>query len=145
MTRLRIFAFLLALALLHPAPTFAYLPESESHPIEIVCNDRAELAGVLMVEGGAQPTADIIRMGEIIKAEADSRGLTVCALSRFTNFLGVRHYISAHPDSYAARRFASPPEWALDLADGILTDQFEDLRDGAMHFNGDGQRIIFKP
>ena len=131
--------------LLSATPALAYAPISESHPIESWCNDTRELAGVLMTEGGAQPIDVQIRMAQIIKAEADGRGLSVCALTRLTNFIAVRHYADAHPDSWTARNIDNPPARLIALADAVLRGEYADMRDGAMHFDGDGMRVTFRP
>ena len=128
-------------------PAHAALPSDAGTPFGAphVCSDRDELGGVLFVEGGAQPTADIIRMGQIIRAESEQRGLSICALTRLTNFVSVRHYARANPNSWTARNIDNPPEWILDIASDILTDKYPDLTVGARHFDGDGTRILFRP
>lgn len=145
MTRLRIFAFLLALALLHPAPAFAYLPASESQPIETLCHDRDELAGVTNAEAGAQLRGVQLRIMQIFVEEAESRGITFCALSHLTRFSGVRYYVRLHPGSYLERQLNNPPEDLLLMADDVLLHRYPDVTEGARHFDGDGMRILFRP
>lgn len=145
MTRIRIFAFLLALALLHPAPALAYLPASESQPIESVCHDRDELAGVVNAEAGAQLPDVQLRIMQIFVKEAESRGITFCALSHLTRFSGVRYYVRLHPGSYLERQLNNPPEDLLLMADAVLLHQVEDVTAGMGHWDGDGMHILFRP
>lgn len=138
---------LLALAAFLPRPAYAERPDGATAAFTPphYCNDVDELAGVLMVEGGNQPQRDIIRMAQILKAEADARGLTICALTHLTNFTTVRRYADAYPDSYAARQLTAPPDWLIQLSGDVLVGRYEDMRGGATHFDGtpDGMRIVF--
>lgn len=142
---------LLALALA-PTPASAeppYRPPEGSAtnriPPPTVCDDLTELAVVMQAEGGGQDEVTKIRMMQIILAEAAQRGLTVCALSRLTNFLAVRHYARTHPDSWTARQLAYARPESLRLAFDVIMGVYPDLRDGMMHFDGDGKHIIFRP
>jgi hypothetical protein len=111
------------------------------------CIDRDELAGVTQAEAGAQSVETQIKIMQIFVAEADSRGLTFCALSRLTRFSGVRYYVRQHPGSYLAYQVDHPREDMLEMAGAVLRGDYPDVRAGAMHFDGssDGLHIIFRP
>ena len=146
MTRfLILLLFLILCPLLDPHSAFAAMPSEDSQPMPTYCNDVKELSGILMVEGGAQPTRDIIRMAQIIRAESGQRGISICALTRVTNFIAVRHYAEAHPGGWADRNLNNPPEWIIDLAGSVLRGEYEDITEGMGHFDGDGLHIIFSP
>lgn len=171
LTRLLILS-LVALALLIPTPAAAFAPVSDvpqtvqqainETPIlpsessagawlvsenitPHVCSDVRELAGILMVEGGAQPLPVQITMGQIIVNEARQRGLSVCALSRLTWFVSVRRYAIDHPASWTAKNIDLPSESLLITAQQVIDGNLPDTTGGMGHFDGDGTRITFRP
>ncbi len=110
-----------------------------------VCNDTNELAGVTNAEAGAQLPSVQLRIMQVFVKEAESRGMSFCALSHLTRFSGVRYYVNLYPNSYQAHRLMNPPEDLLLMAEAVLLHRYPDVTEGMGHFDGDGIRIHFKP
>lgn len=131
-------AILLSPRVVHAEPPFR--PPERSAAARIpppeVCDDREELASVIQAEAFNQPYEAQVAIAQIVKMEADKRGLSVCALTRLTNFVAVRLYAQSHPGSWTARQMDNPLEWSLIIADDVLRNELPDMRQGAMHFDG---------
>lgn len=44
-----------------------------------------------------------------------------------------------------AAQCRAPHDWALDMADAVLLGEYPDMTGGNMHWDGDGQHILFHP
>lgn len=137
-------------AMITASPSLAYAETPDAYAAEFIatvyCDDTQTLGGLVEAESGAQPYRVRVAVAQIFKREADSRGLTVCALARFTNFSSVPSYVRAHPQSYQAHQFAYPSEGALQIARAVMLGELEDETGGMMHFDShDGLHIEFSP
>ena len=119
-----------------PMPTPTRLPTATARSLVVGCDEPFRLAGALDAEGRSQP--DYVRMAiaAIVVIEARSRGMNVCELTERTHFLSVWHYAQQYPDSWHAQQFAQPSQSSLQIASNALASQYNDLRGGAMHFDG---------
>ena len=119
-----------------PSPTPTRILQPTAQPTMLGCDEPFRLAGALDAEGRSQP--DYVRMAiaAIVVIEARSRGMNVCELTERTHFLSVWHYAQQYPDSWHAQQFAQPSQSSLQIASNALASQYNDLRGGAMHFDG---------
>lgn len=127
---------LLQLALA-PTPAAASSPEGVAPPRPWYCNDRQMLAFLIQTESFSQPDRAKVAIAQIIKREADNRGITVCALARFTWFVAPYRYAIANPESWTARQWHQIQWWAWEISDAVLAGEYEPvLDDRYMHFDG---------
>lgn len=141
-------AFMLALCLL-PTPAHAAFPDEFALPtyrpsegaVRVqppeICDDRHMLAFLIQTEAFSQPDAAKIAIAQIIKREAASRGITICALARFSWFVAPYRYLLAHPDSWQARQWHQIQWWSDQMADDVLHERLPPaLPDSFGHFDG---------
>lgn len=101
-----------------------------------ICRDRDELAGIVKAEANVEPYQAQLAIAQIVVREAGQRGLTICALDRLTNFVSVRHYAQAHPNSWTAWALAHPDEEHYAAADDALLGLSPPALPGLYHFDG---------
>lgn len=141
MTRLLSFSLFAALALslssarVSAAPVPAHVPSAHSVTMPSAldagaasvfpryCDDAHELASSVQAEGRNQPELARRGMAQIIHREAMRLGITICALTRLTNFLAVRHYAYANPASWTATQFANPDPAFIEMAEQVLAGE----------------------
>ena len=119
-----------------PMPTPTRLPTATARSLVVGCDEPFRLAGALDAEGRSQPDDVRMAMAAIVVSEARSRQMDVCELTERTHFLSVWHYAQQYPDSWHAQQFAQPSQSSLQIASNALAGQYNDLRGGAMHFDG---------
>jgi len=119
-----------------PSPTPTRILQPTAQPTMLGCDEPFRLAGALDAEGRSQPDYVRMAMAAIVVIEARSRGMNVCELTERTHFLSVWHYAQQYPDSWHAQQFAQPSQSSLQIASNALAGKYNDLRGGAMHFDG---------
>ena len=115
-----------------PTPTVPPTPTATPSP----CDETFRLAGALDAEGRDQPPVVRMAMAAIVVDEARSRSMNICELTEQTNFLSTWHYAQWFPQGWHAQQFAQPSASALQIAHDALAGHFNELRNGAMHFDG---------
>ena len=119
-----------------PTATPTHTPQLTVRPTVVGCAETFRLAGALDAEGRNQPEYVRMAMAAIVVIEARSRQMNVCELTERTHFLSVWHYAQQYPDSWHAQQFAQPSPSSIQIASNALAGQYNDLRGGAMHFDG---------